>query len=66
MKRIARNPRVTIEHPRRPEPSRAMLWAVLEGKREDMVEIAMSEQQLIELADEALKVALILRREARA
>lgn len=63
MIRTGRHPRIRIEHPRMPEPSSVTLWAVLEGKREDVVSIAMTEEQLYELAGEAIKTAAILRRQ---
>ena len=62
MLRIARGLSIHIDHPRRPEPSRAYAWAKLDGKREDTVHIDMTEKDLIELAKAALDVAIILRR----
>lgn len=63
MIRTAKHPRVQIDHPRYPEPSTAKLWAPIDGKRGDIVEISMTENELYSLSEEALKVAAVLRRQ---
>lgn len=62
MIRIGHSPRLHIEHPRQGsgKESRVTLWVLMEGKREDTVQIAMCERDLIELAAESLNMALIL------
>lgn len=63
MPRTGKHPRVRIEHPRAPEPSFAEVWAILDGKREDTVSIPVTEAELYQLAEEALEVAKVLRRQ---
>lgn len=58
---------VRIEHPRQTDPgqvkpSRVVVWATLEGKREDIVQIEMGETALYSFAEDVLKHANILRR----
>jgi hypothetical protein len=62
MRRTGRDVRIVIEHPRSPEPSYASLWLTLDGKREDTVIVHMEEARLLDIAEEALKAAGILRR----
>ena len=61
MIKYGKNPHLLIEHPRLPEPSRVTLWAPLVGKREDIVQIDCSEEELYVLAEDALKYARVLR-----
>lgn len=62
--RTVSNPRVHIEHPRRPQPSYARLYVHVDWLKNDVLAFAeMTEDQLYDLAAEALKVASVLRRQ---
>lgn len=57
------NPRIHIEH-RAPEPSRASLWARADWLKGDVIVSSdMTEADLYVLAEEALRVAAVLRRQ---
>lgn len=62
MRRVGTRVGVTIEHPRKPAESRAFLWSMLEGKREDMVYVPLTERQCFKMAEELLGIGNTLAR----
>jgi len=63
--RTVSNPRVQIDHHRHPTPSRAFLVVELDWiKAGALAECPMTEQELYALAENALHIAGILRRNA--
>lgn len=64
MDRTVSNPKVHIEHPRRPDPSFARLYVDIDWLKGDVLAYAeMTENDLYTLAEQALKVASILRQQ---
>ena len=64
MTRTVSHPRIHLDHPRAPQPSRASMWLVIDWLKDGpLAECPMTEAELYDLAEEALKAARLLRKQ---